>query len=120
MPSLASAEKTRYISMVQALAHINEYEGFNIGFVGFKDQRQQIIYLTRDHAEIQDLFSSIKFISTDRGRYGACDGNYVHISGKVVRESTGGYFLSGNVKMTTMDHVECKSDGDDKSTFPYK
>lgn len=120
MPSFAIAEKIRYISMVQALAHINEYEGFNIGFVGFKDQRQQVIYLTRDHAEIQDVFSSIKFVSEDRGRYGACDGNYVRISGKVVRESTGGYLLSGNIQISTMDHVECKSDGDAKSTSPYK
>jgi len=118
-PILVRAEVV-YVSMVQVLSHLQEFEGRDIGFVGFMTPKGQRVFLTKDHENINDELSSIRFNSGSPGGYGQCDYSYVNISGKVIQLQNGAYVLGGKIRMTTMDGIKCTSDGDWKKSTKYR
>jgi hypothetical protein len=118
--SRAPEEPVKFPSMVELLARPVEYEGALIEVTGFYGGVYPALFLTRDHAEINDLDSAFLVTNETEGYLDKhCVGYYVTIEGRFKRRLGG---LPGpdpeNFEIDDVTQVRIFKDGDEIICWP--
>jgi len=97
LPNLVHAD-VYPVSLVELLAVPEKYDGKEIAVIGYlKDTTSLDLYLSRDHAKILDLESSIQVIDTTPDGLlfqSSCAPNYVRVKGTFIKRADSMYVIA--------------------------
>ena len=102
--------KTIYVSMVQLLANPDDYDGYPVTVIGFLSRDGSTLFLSAEHAEMNDVVSglpvAVAYRDVDISEHGiattGCENKFVRVLG-LFEKNANEYIISSISKISVFD-----------------